>query len=123
MKLSKSLQICFGELFLYLSSSWPWRRGMFALFVLDHDALPYTGPETREPAAMDGNFSHCEPIISPVNYFSPASVMMTKNVSPKSHLMFFPSPQIWHPLLGACRFGLGSLGNSRTEMCVLHFIV
>lgn len=51
--------------------------------MLDHDALPHTGPETREPAAMDGNFSHCEPIISPLNCFSPASVMVTEMSAPR----------------------------------------
>lgn len=46
--------------------------------MLGHDVLPHTGPETREPAAMDENFSHCESIICPLNCFSPASVMVTK---------------------------------------------
>lgn len=126
MKLSKSLRTCFGELFLYLSSSWSWRRRMFGLSILDHDALPHRGPETREPAAMNGNFSYCEPstIISPVNCFSPASVMVTKISAPR---VCTTSCSFHHhkssPLLGGCRFGLGSLENSRTEMCVLQLIV
>lgn len=123
MKLSTSLRTCFGELFLYLSSSWPWRRECL-LYVRPWCSTPHR-PRNKGASSYGWKLLTLWINHLPFKLFLTSICDGDKNVCPESlyNFMFFPTPQIWHPLLGGCRFGFGSRENSRTEMCVLQLIV
>lgn len=123
VKLIKSLGACSGELclfpnpFLYLSSSRPWRRGIFSLSTLGHDA--------QHRPRNSGASSHSWKLLTLWTETNPFSFKRfhtsichgDKNVCPKMLCDFLLSPlsQIKHPFSGEYRFGFVSvLGAWRT---------
>lgn len=102
----------------------------FALSMFGHDALPSTGPETVEPAALGGNFSHCKrkQILSPLDCFSPVSDMVTKMSTPRA--LQLPALSIITDMTSSLRRTqvwfwqcLGSLEKGRIDTYVPQFIV